>query len=149
MITKTASKNIEQILTFSKQERIQISYQFVSPKSLVTFEDTDEKLTVSEMNDCLHKLIEQKRFNKYISNSKRTLLFIKNSIKATKEFDCKAGKFFARIQSNGDIKKCGRVQPYVKYKGIDNLDIHSTLNELQSFRKCTLCLTQSALKVSI
>jgi len=150
VITENTIDRIDELLEFAKKEDIPLSFQFVFDKSLVNFEPVKKPLDENKISEALDLLIhEKRRGNKYVTNSLKTLLFLRSSFRKRTPKDCRAGKFFMRIEPNGDIKKCGRVKPLITYKNVLNNGVLKTMQDLQNFDLCTICLSQMAIKANI
>lgn len=116
----TLSKYNIQYVDFilEKAEELDIKISF-GPLHSVHFWQEGEALEslypeAKDYKKTLEKLISYKRKHKYIANSASSLRFIQNWPSVNQRIKCFAGKFFCRLEPNGDMYPCTMLRHRLK-----------------------------------
>ena len=144
VFTQENYNKLGDILAFAKYENIPFSFQPVADFKL-TYEPFEKALTIQKVLEAVDFMIdEKKKGNKFLVNTLSSLEYWKSLYTSKQHVRCFAGKLFARVEVNGDLKKCGRVQDVIPYTKVKELGLLKTFQDLSNFDECTTCEAWSA-----
>ncbi len=144
VFTRDNYNRLNEILDFAKTIDVPFSFQPVAELKL-TYEPYDKAMSKEQILEAVEFMInEKKKGNKYLKNSLTSLEYWKSLYTEDLIARCFAGKLFARVEVNGDLKKCGRVQEVIPYKELKNIGLAASFKKLKDFDECTSCEAWSA-----
>lgn len=148
VFTRETYDKIDKILEFADREEIPFTFQPVSDLKL-DYEINENALELHHVLEAIDFMIkEKKKGNKYLLNSVKSLEQWRRLYTSTDEPPCVAGKVFSRIEVNGDLKKCGRVQDVIPYKEVLKNGISHSFEALSNFEDCTKCEAWTAINAN-
>jgi MoaA/NifB/PqqE/SkfB family radical SAM enzyme len=149
VVTNDSIHRLAEIVQFSIELKTSISYQLVFDTDLATFTPNAAAIRPVDALRALENLMELKqRYPERVANSLKSLAFIKEQFLHPKKLHCRAGELFMRIEPNGDIRKCGRVEEIIPYSKVIERGLKESFKALKEFDHCTSCTSQIAIKAN-
>lgn len=150
VITKDNFKKLDQVIELAIENKFSCSFQIVSDESLSFDKEVANKLNTDEVIWIADELLKLKmRYGQQVRNSVSEIEFIKKQILTPKKLHCRAGEIFARVEPNGDLRKCGRVKDLVLYSDVMSKGFLESFQSLQKFDHCLNCSSSIAIKTNL
>ncbi len=148
VFTKFTYNRLNEILDIANEKKFSVCFQPVWEKTL-TYAEHYLGMEQVQILAAIDFMIEQKKLkNKALGNSLNSLLYWKDLIINPQKVKCKAGQVFARIEPNGDLRKCGRVEEKIPYRDILVTGLEKSFANLLNFEECTSCQSWASINTN-
>lgn len=139
VFTQHTARKLGEILEVAKKHEFKVSFQPVWSKTL-TYQSHQFAMPEMELLSAISFMIEvKKKGNDTLYNSLISLQYWESLIRTPQIVKCKAGLVFARVEPDGNLKKCGRVEEEISYEKVLKNGIQKSFTDLLSFDECSSC----------